>query len=223
MMLDQVIISFNAILAFIFGGIIGYSRIRSNRPAGIRTQALICAGSALITGLSITIGPNYGAETADPARLMAQIVTGIGFLGGGVILKNNDRLKGITTAAMIWYTAGVGMLLGASYYIPAFVAISLIVVNELIGKAEFKYGLKTKPYLLLFNKVHLKKLPKLNDYLPDSYRARKVNGKRVSFYFFSSKQKNKNLEQYLIDQSVKYSLIRQSSLKDSDEVFSEYA
>lgn len=223
MILNQVIISFNALLAFIFGGIIGYTRNRSNRPAGIRTQALICAGSALITGLSITLGQNYGALTADPARLMAQIVTGIGFLGGGVILKNNDRLKGITTAAMIWYTAAVGMLIGANYYIPAFVAISLIIFNELIAAAEFKFGLKAKPYLLILQKNELKKITQLTDYLPDDYRSQKVNGKRISFYFFSSKQKNARLETYLKKSHVSFSLTRQSSLKDSDEVFNEYA
>jgi putative Mg2+ transporter-C (MgtC) family protein len=223
MIFDQVIISFNSILAFIFGAIVGYTRIRSNRPAGIRTQALICSGASLITGLSITLGPNYGASNSDPTRLMAQIVTGIGFLGGGVIIKNHDRLKGITTASMIWFTAGIGMLLGSSYYLPAIVALVLIILVELIAKLEFRFGLKTKPYLLIIYKDQLKLVAGIKKFLPVEYRLKLINDKKVSFYFSSSKQKNMALIYYLNKQKVTYTLTRQSSLKESSDVFNEYA
>jgi len=223
MIFDQVIISVNSVIAFIFGSIVGYTRNRSNRPAGIRTQALICSGASLITGLSITLGPNYGAPNADPTRLMAQIVTGIGFLGGGVIVKNHDRLKGVTTASMIWFTAGIGMLLGSSYYLPAMVALVLIILVEIIAKVEFRLGLKAKPYLLIINKDQVKLVGGIKKFLPREYRLKLINDKKISFYFSSSKQKNMGLIDYLNKQKVVYSLIRQSSLKESSDVFNEYA
>lgn len=220
---SQLLMSFNAVLAFLFGAIIGYTRIRSNRPAGIRTQALICSGSSLMTSLSVSLGATYGATNADPARIMAQIVTGIGFLGGGVIIKNNDRLKGITTAAMIWFTAGIGMMVGSGYYIPAFVALFLIILVELIAKLEFRLGLKTKPYLLTLNRNDLKKLIGIRKFLPVNLQLRLVNGSKVSFYFPSSKQKNRKLISFLHHKKVIFTLSRQSSLKKYSDIFNEYA
>jgi len=219
---DQVIISFNSILAFIFGSSVGYTRIRSNRPAGIRTQALICSGASLMTGLSLTLGSNYGATNADPTRLMAQIVTGIGFLGGGVIIKNHDRLKGITTASMIWFTAGIGMLIGSGYYLPAFVALLLIFIVEIIAKFEFSLGLKTKPYLLILNRDQLKLVASIKKFLPKEYKLKLINGHKISFYFSSSKERNIKLIYYLNNQKVTYNLTQQSSLKEASSVFSEY-
>src|SRR5690349_20743179 len=87
-------------LAFIVGLAIGYERDHGGKPAGMRKQMLICVGSALLAGISIHLGDKYlvdGAR-ADPARLMAQIVTGIGFVCAGVILKNSNRVTGVTTA-----------------------------------------------------------------------------------------------------------------------------
>jgi len=219
---SQVLIALNAVLAFAFGSIIGYTRLRSNRPAGIRTQALICSGAALMSSLSISLGTNFGATNADPARIMAQIVTGIGFLGGGVIVKNNDRLKGITTAAMIWFTAGVGMLLGAGYYIPAFVALFLIILVEIIAKLEFKYGLKTKPYLLTLYKKDLKKISGIIKLLPGNFQLNHVNSHKFSFCFYSSKQKNTKIIAFLKEKQVVFTLNRQSSLKASLDSFNEY-
>jgi uncharacterized membrane protein YhiD involved in acid resistance len=98
-------------LAALVGIIIGWEREHVNRPAGLRTYALVCVGSALFTVLSIDA---FGA--ADPSRVAAQIIAGIGFLGAGTIFKFHDKVMGLTTAAGLWAVAGVGMGFGAGYY-----------------------------------------------------------------------------------------------------------
>lgn len=105
-------------LAFIAGGLIGIEREKHGRPAGLRTHVLVCTGACLIMIISESIFARYGHLSAtgiariDPGRIGAQIVTGIGFLGAGVILKEGVNVRGLTTAACLWYVAGVGMAFG---------------------------------------------------------------------------------------------------------------
>jgi len=99
------------VLALVFGVLIGFSRRKY--PAGIRTFALICLGTTIFTIISIS--PNLsGAPTDsfDPTRVISQIVTGIGFIGAGVIWKSQAKLGGITTAALVWTSAALGVLIG---------------------------------------------------------------------------------------------------------------
>ena len=117
------------LLAAAFGGAIGFEREHAEKPAGLRTLMLVTIGSTLFTMISV-----YGfGITADPARVAAQIVTGIGFLGAGTILTSGLNVRGLTTAASIWFTAAVGMALGVGMYIGAAVAtiLSLIVLHSL--------------------------------------------------------------------------------------------
>jgi putative Mg2+ transporter-C (MgtC) family protein len=99
------------LLAFLLGGIVGFERERVRRPAGLRTHMLVCAGSACFTVASL-----YGFEglgtVRDPARLAAQIVTGIGFLGAGAIFRDGSTVRGLTTASSIWITAAIGIVAG---------------------------------------------------------------------------------------------------------------
>ena len=111
------------VLAAVFGGIIGYEREQAEKPAGLRTLMLVCVGSALFTLISIV-----GFAAGDPSRVAAQVVTGIGFLGAGTILRTGISVQGITTAACIWVTAAVGMSLGAGMYIVSVVTTILAVV-----------------------------------------------------------------------------------------------
>ena len=111
------------LLAAIFGGAIGYEREQAEKPAGLRTLMLVCVGAALFTLISV-----FGFEKADPARVAAQVVTGIGFLGAGTILRTGVSVQGITTAASIWVTAAVGMSLGVGMYIVSAVTTILAVV-----------------------------------------------------------------------------------------------
>jgi putative Mg2+ transporter-C (MgtC) family protein len=103
------------LLAAILGALVGFQRERCNKPAGLRTHVLICMGSALFTVVSI-----YGfSGTVDPSRVAAGVVTGIGFIGAGVIFRGmkGDKVVGITTAASVWITAAIGIAAGAGMYI----------------------------------------------------------------------------------------------------------
>ena len=112
-------------LAAILGGIIGLEREYRGYPAGVRTMALVCMGSALFADTSGFFG-------GDGARVTAQIVSGIGFLGAGLIFREGDTLKGVTTAATIWTVAAVGIAVGAQAYIVAsFAALFSIILLEL--------------------------------------------------------------------------------------------
>jgi putative Mg2+ transporter-C (MgtC) family protein len=117
--------------AAFLGGVIGLEREASGKPAGFRTNLLICLGSALIMELSIGIAA-YGAGTpggrGDPGRIGAQIVSGIGFLGAGTILHFRGSVIGLTTAATLWVVAAIGMAMGARAYLEAVTATVLVML-----------------------------------------------------------------------------------------------
>jgi putative Mg2+ transporter-C (MgtC) family protein len=114
------------VLAAVLGAAIGIEREAREQPAGMRTHLLVSVGSAAFTVLSIYA---FQAPGADPARVAAQIVTGIGFLGAGAILKDGIVIRGLTTAASLWATAAVGMAAGAGEYIIAAVSTLVILVS----------------------------------------------------------------------------------------------
>lgn len=99
------------ILAVALGGLIGLERELHGHPAGLRTHILVCVGSTLFTLISVQIGA-VANRPADPGRIAAQIVTGIGFLGAGAIIREGASIRGLTTAASIWTTAAVGLAVG---------------------------------------------------------------------------------------------------------------
>ena len=98
-------------MAFVCGAIVGFEREKGHKPAGLRTQILICLGSAIFTIASMS-PPLEGRE---PARIAAQIVTGVGFLGAGSILRDRNQIIGLTTAATIWTVSAIGIVVGAGY------------------------------------------------------------------------------------------------------------
>lgn len=113
------------------GGIIGMEREYHQKAAGFRTHFLVAMGSTLFTILSRSI-LGWGAGIVDPTRIAAQIITGIGFIGAGAILRKEDRIEGLTTAAGIWMTAAIGMAVGLGYYfISAFSVILLFIMRGL--------------------------------------------------------------------------------------------
>ena len=128
------------LVAAAMGGIIGLEREWSGKPAGLRTNLLICVGSALITELSMTIADRAGATgPTDPARLSAQIVSGIGFLGAGTIIQARGAIIGLTTAATLWVVAAIGIAVGTGAFVEAvgtttLVMLSLIVLRRVEGK-----------------------------------------------------------------------------------------
>lgn len=108
------------LLAVVLGGIIGYERQARHKSAGLRTHILVSVGSCLIMILSINIYYTVQGHTnADPTRLAAQVVSGIGFLGAGTIMKEGLTIRGLTTAASLWVVSGVGLAAGSGYYLSA--------------------------------------------------------------------------------------------------------
>lgn len=105
------------VLAILLGGMIGIEREFRDKAAGFRTIIFICIGATLFTIFSIQM-----AGDKDPARIAANIVTGVGFLGAGVLLRNEGRIMGLTTAAIIWLTAAIGMGIGSGHYALAIVS-----------------------------------------------------------------------------------------------------
>lgn len=113
------------LMATALGAIIGYQRERAAKPAGLRTHVLICVGAALFTIASL-----YGfGDVADPARVAAGIVAGVGFLGAGAIIRRDEGLvAGLTTAATIWAVAAIGLAVGAGLYLVSAVTTVLIAI-----------------------------------------------------------------------------------------------
>jgi putative Mg2+ transporter-C (MgtC) family protein len=114
--------------AILCGGIIGLERQLRGKAAGIRTSILICLGTQLFVGL----GASFAGDRVDPTRVLGQVVTGIGFLGGGVILAREGAIVGVTSAAVIWVLAALGSLIGLGHLLAALV-LTLVTVGLLIG------------------------------------------------------------------------------------------
>ena len=121
-------------LAVILGFAIGYERKRRYKEAGIRTHTIVCLGSALMMLVSIY---GFGGE-ADASRVAAQIVSGVGYLGAGIIVYRKHETKGLTTAAGVWATAGVGMACGGGLYILAVVATTLMITAQVHFHTNFR-------------------------------------------------------------------------------------
>lgn len=118
-MSDEVIVM-RLFIAFVLGSVIGYERQARNKSAGLRTHILVCIGSCLIMTLSVNLYSTVqGLTNADPARLAAQVVSGIGFLGAGSIITNKGSVTGLTTAASLWVVAGLGLAVGCGNYVGA--------------------------------------------------------------------------------------------------------
>lgn len=139
-------------LATILGGIIGWERAHTNRPAGIRTHEVVCIGSTLCMILSEFISYKYG-EIIDPTRIGAQVISGIGFLGAGTIIKEGFSVKGLTTAASLWCVSCIGLALGAGFYSGAIIATLFIYCTLLIMKKVVITYSSTKVFCLLVDHV----------------------------------------------------------------------
>ncbi len=114
-------------LALVLGGILGMERQYHDKPAGYATNCLICLGAMLFTVLS----EYMGAAGGDPGRISAQVVTGVGFIGAGSILRDGNKISGLTTAAGVWLVAAIGMAVGYGQYVLAALAAASILVIQL--------------------------------------------------------------------------------------------
>ena len=119
-------------LALILGAIVGFERETAGKSAGVRTYGLVALGASLFSYISIVGFPVAEGGIADPARIAAQVVVGIGFLGAGLIIFREDRVQGLTTAAGLWVVAGIGMSTGAGLH-------GLAVVATILGVIAFRF------------------------------------------------------------------------------------
>ncbi len=140
------------LLAFIAGGIIGFERERHKKPVGFRTYVLVCLGSAVITivgvetiRLAIENSAGHDILRADPVRISAQVVSGIGFLGAGTILHEKNTISGLTSAASLWAAAMIGIAIGYGYYFIGIMATFLVEVTLLLSSLRNYYNKPNDP------------------------------------------------------------------------------
>jgi putative Mg2+ transporter-C (MgtC) family protein len=119
------------ILAVLLGGIIGLERSSAQKPAGLRTNILVCMGTTMFILIALKAFEQYPHPAVDITRMAAGIITGIGFLGAGTILRTNTDIQGLTSAASIWLVCGIGMAVGLGYYF-------LAVLGALLGFAVLR-------------------------------------------------------------------------------------
>ena len=129
------------LIACVCGAAIGFERSKRLKEAGIRTHIIVCCAAALVMivskyGFADMAAPDgaglYGTKGTDPARLAAQIISGVSFLGAGVIFRNGNSIKGLTTAAGIWATAGIGLAIGAGMYIMGVFSTLVVAVIQIL-------------------------------------------------------------------------------------------
>ena len=155
-------------LAVAFGGILGLERGRKHRPAGFRTYMIVCLSSALVMITDLYLVEFYG--TGDPARLGAQVISGIGFLGAGSIMISNMRIKGITTAAGLWGSAGLGLALGAGFYIGAFITgVFLLIIMTIMSRIDTRMNAMSRSMIIF---AEFKSTEALSSFVKE---ARKMN------------------------------------------------
>ncbi len=131
---DYAVIVGHLLIALLAGGLIGFERSYHGRPAGFRTHALVCMASSALMLVTVYQGHWYpeafaGRVVLDPTRMAQGIMTGIGFLGAGVIFKEGLTVRGLTTAASIWITAAIGILAGIGFYVPLIVTTVLTILT----------------------------------------------------------------------------------------------
>lgn len=131
--------SFRLLLALLLGALVGAERKRKGQVAGIRTFALISMGACLAMLLSIYVPQEYmGLKNGDPGRIAAQVITGIGFLGGGAMIQQKGAVRGLTTAAGIWITAIIGMAVGVGMYLASIIC-TLLIFMVIVGFNRFEH------------------------------------------------------------------------------------
>lgn len=136
------------VVALVLGSLIGIERVYAGKSAGMRTLGLVALGSALFIVISESVLANYSGMDIDPLRVGAQIVTGIGFLGAGMIIFKEDHLSNLTTAAGVWVAAAIGMSVGYGMFTVA-TTVTVLVIMTFSLMLKFENFMKT-----IFNKMN---------------------------------------------------------------------
>ena len=171
--MQQMILStvLRSLAAVVIGGLIGSERARHGRAAGMRTHILVCLGACMTSMTSMFVSDALG-NNGDVFRIPAQVVSGIGFLGAGmIILKNNNMITGLTTAAGVWTTATIGVALGYGYYVGA-VAVTVLFLSTIVlfARSERKRKSAEVIYIEIDNSYKLNEvLKELEREIPESF------------------------------------------------------
>ncbi len=141
------------VLSIFCGFIIGMERETLGKPAGIKTHTLICLGSCLFTHFSLM------STAGDPTRIAAQVVSGIGFIGAGTIMQSKQRIEGLTSAALVFVIAAIGMMIGGSYFSYSVIAtVSILILFQIIKRN--KYQTKIRSYRIFIKCKHYEDIQK---------------------------------------------------------------
>jgi putative Mg2+ transporter-C (MgtC) family protein len=194
------------VLAVVCGGFIGLERERKRRPAGFRTHILICLGAAMTTLTSQYLALELGANT-DMARLGAQVIAGVGFIGAGtIIVTKRKQVKGLTTAAGLWTSAIVGLCCGAAFFEGAVLATVIILVAELaFVKLEYSVFRSSRTFNLYVEYTGAQNLGSIVDtiknngiYIKDIEITKNENSDKQACAIFSLQMPKKQSHQELI-------------------------
>lgn len=135
--MDIMEVALKLILALALGGLVGFERESSHKPAGFRTNILICLGATMMMILSQLYLKSGEASSADSLRLASAVITGIGFIGAGTIIQAQGMITGLTTAATLWAVGGLGLVVGAGYYLVAAVYTAILILTlNILGRFE---------------------------------------------------------------------------------------
>jgi len=200
-------ITLKLLLAVGLGGLIGLERETSQKPAGFRTNILICVGSTMVMIVSGLILQGKEGSGGDLTRIAAGVITGIGFIGAGTIIQAQGAVVGLTTGATLWAVGGLGIVIGAGYYLPAIIFTAIIILTLVIfrqiegqymKKSIYRYHLKAK-----YSKdvlIHIKKLA-LHEGIKFRELALKKEGifSVVDFSFTAAEEKEQQFNQGLLD------------------------
>jgi putative Mg2+ transporter-C (MgtC) family protein len=205
--MNILVIFFKLLLAIALGGIIGLERETSQKPAGLRTHILICSSSAMMMIFSQLVLAGIGGTGGDLVRVAAAVITGMGFIGAGTIIQSQGMVHGLTTASTLWTVAGLGLVVGAGYYLIA-VLFSALILGTLVllhkveethlKKSLYHYHLRIKdsPDIL----INLRKLIfHLGLKLAELNLKRERNVSIVTLSFSSSEEKERQFNQSLFD------------------------
>ncbi len=205
--MDMLEIGLKLLLAVALGGLVGIERETSQKPAGFRTNILICLGATMIMILSELVLGEGRSTGGDTTRLAAAVVTGIGFIGAGSIIQARGMVIGITTAATIWTVGILGIVIGTGYYLPAVIYTAIIMlilmsfrrIEDLhLTKALFRYTIKaktTKETLISIKKLALHENIRFKEF---SHR-REGNLSVISFAFQAPEDKERRFSRSLSD------------------------
>lgn len=197
-------VTLKLLLAVALGGLIGVERETSQKPAGFRTNILICLGATMMMTLSLLVLEGKEGASGDLMRMAAGVITGIGFIGAGTIIQARGMIIGLTTAATLWAVAGLGLIIGAGYYVIAIIftatiALTLVIFRRFedlnFKKDIFRYSLKSKSKDTLNN---IKKLA-----LHEGIRFKEIKQKKednffiIQFTFPSTEEKEQKFNQTL--------------------------